>query len=170
MGEGIAEADDRVVFAVHILVQPAPVGMDGLQQHVTLAAVFECLDQHFRIAVRAGDVEAGLHQLHRMKTGAGGDVENLVLAAGLENIDEEGAFAFRPGIPVDEFVPFFDEGLHIFGLVMIGFASFQRIIAEILGFHIDVHSVRLPVIEYSAAPPRRDDPKAPLRGPVWTQQ
>src|SRR3546814_5687322 len=58
MGERVAEADDRVVLALDVPVQPAPVGLGQLEDQVAALAVLEGLGQHRRISVDAGDVEA----------------------------------------------------------------------------------------------------------------
>lgn len=71
-----------------------------------LAAIFEGLGQHFRRTVDGEDVKPGFHELDGMEASAGSDVEHTLLAARFEYVDEEAAFAFRPLISVDQFVPF----------------------------------------------------------------
>ena len=54
-------------------------------------------------------VEPGPQQLNGMEPRAGGDIENFLFSARLEDIDEELAFAFGTRLPVNQFIPFLDE-------------------------------------------------------------
>ena len=128
MGEGIAEADDRVILAVDVAVQPAPVGMRGLQDQPARLPVLKRLGHHVGRPVGGGDVEPGFGQAHGVKPGAAGHVEDAFLAAGAQDVDEELPLAFGAGAPVDQLVPFVDEGFDIFLAVVIGFPICRRII------------------------------------------
>src|SRR5690606_7774452 len=108
---------------------PAPVRLYGFEDQPPLLAVLEGLRQHRCIAVDARDIEACFGQPDRVKPGSAGDIENLVLAARFQHVDEELAFAFRARIPVDQFVPLLDEAFYIFGAVVAGLAHAERIVA-----------------------------------------
>ena len=132
VGEGVAEADDGVVLPVDLPVQPTPIRVDGLENVVAALGVVEGLGQHGGVAVDAGDLEAGVQQLHRVEAGTSGDVQHLGLAARLEQLDEEAPLALGPGLPIDELVPFLHEALDVLGLVVRGFAHCGGAPPEIL--------------------------------------
>ena len=132
VGEAVTQADDRIVLAGQIAIQPAPVGVHGVQDHAARAPVLERLGQHLGRAVAAGDLEAGVHELHRMEAGAAGGVEHGGFAALLEQIDEELALALCAGLPVDQIVPLFHEAAHIFLDIMIGVADRRGVFSVIL--------------------------------------
>jgi hypothetical protein len=44
-----------------------------------------------------------------VKSGAGRDIEDLVLAGRLEGLNEEAALALGAGLPVDQLIPLVDE-------------------------------------------------------------
>jgi hypothetical protein len=132
VGERVAEADDGVVLALDVAVQPPPVGLDRLEHQSPRLAVRERLGQHLARAVGAGDVEAGLGQPHGVKAGAGRDVEDGLLAAGAQHVDEELALALGPAFPVDQLVPLLDEALDVFADIFVGLAHGERIVAIIL--------------------------------------
>jgi hypothetical protein len=54
-----------------------------------------------------------------MKAGAGGGVKDGFHAARREHVDEEAALGCGAPIPVDQLIPFFDEGKDVFFLVAI---------------------------------------------------
>src|SRR5690606_29808948 len=133
VGEGVAQTDNGVVLAVHIPVEPAPVGVHHTQDVTAVGqAVGERTGQHLRAAVRTDRLEPFLQQPYRVEPGAGGHVEYLADAAGLQLVDEEAALAFRPPLPVDQFVPLLDETGHVLGDVMVGLAYLKRPVPEVL--------------------------------------
>jgi hypothetical protein len=132
MGEGIAEADDGVVLALDVAVEPAPVGLHRLEDQPALLAVVEGLGEHRRGAVGGRHVEAGLGQADGMEPGAAGDVEHRLLAAGAQHVDEELSLALGARRPVDQLVPLVDERCDILALVEVGLAVGQRVVAVLL--------------------------------------
>jgi len=65
---------------VHIVIEPTPIGiigMDGTQDMAAVAGVLERLSQHDRVAVNAGDFETGLQQSNRTEVCTRGDVQDL---------------------------------------------------------------------------------------------
>jgi hypothetical protein len=132
VGERVAEADDGVVLALDVAVEPAPVGLHRLEDQPALLAVVEGLRQHRGGAIGGGHVEARLGQAHRMEAGATGDVEHRLLAAGAQHVDEELALALGPRRPVDQLVPLLDEGRDVLALVEIGLPVGQRVLAVLL--------------------------------------
>ena len=67
-----------------------------------------------------------------MKPGTRRDIENFHFLPPLQNIDEELAFAFCPGIPIDQRIPFFNETLNVFFLIVLGIPYFEWFFAKIL--------------------------------------
>ena len=132
--ERVAEADDRVVLAVHVAVEPAPVGLDHTQDVAAeLHAVVEGLGQHLGAAVGGDDgVEAFLEQADRVETGAGRDVEDALHATLAELLDEELALALVARPPVDELVPLVDEAWHVLLRVVIGVPDLEWLVSEFL--------------------------------------
>ena len=132
MSKRVSETDDGVEFSVNVLVQPAPVGVNRLHDETVIARIFECLGKHLGAAIDARHIETGLQKLNRVETGARRDIQNLVFPPFLQNIDEELPLAFRPALPIDQVIPFFDEGFDILLLIMVGFTHSERIIAKFL--------------------------------------
>src|SRR2546423_5466657 len=132
MGERVAQAYDRVVCAVYIAVEPAPVGLDNAQDVAVGPPVLECLGEHLRAAVRADYVETCLEQPHRVISGPGGDIQHLADAPDLQLIDEEGTLAARAAPPVDELIPLLDETGGVLRDVVIRFASSGGLVTDIL--------------------------------------
>ena len=60
VGKGVAEADDRIKFAVYVAVEKAPIGLHRAQDMVALVAVLKGFGQHFGATVGADDFEACL--------------------------------------------------------------------------------------------------------------
>ena len=172
VGERVAEADDRVVLARDVAVQPAPIGLDRLEDQAPRLTVLEGLRHHRGRAVGRGHVKAGLDQPDGMKAGAAGDVEHAFLAAGAQYVDEELPLALGAAAPVDQLVPLLDEGHHVFLAEMVGISIGQRILAIDLPGHRKLGVARAPsacssVIGHDVTPPQtRDD--ARVAGPEPT--
>ena len=103
---------------MHVPVQPAPVGLNRAQDVITPAGVLERLGEHDRAAVGAGYLETGFEKLYGVEAGAGCDIQHFLTVL-LEGADEEIAFAVCAAIPIDQLVPFLDEGVDVLGLVLI---------------------------------------------------
>ena len=130
VGERIPQAYDCVeLLIIDVPVQPAPVGMDALQDIATLLRIFKGLHQHLCVTVSTGYVETGLEQLYGMKTGTGCDIQNPGFTVVLELFDKEFPLTLGPGVPVDQLVPPFDEVFNVLRLVMAGIAYLCRMIA-----------------------------------------
>jgi len=78
-----------------------------------------------------------------VEPGPGRDIENFLLATRFQNIDKKLAFAFRPGFPIDQFIPLIDKALDIFVRVMSCLENRERILAEILGRYRVAHKTPL---------------------------
>lgn len=130
--EGVTEANDRVVLPVHVLGELSPVRMNGAQNDVVLFSVVERLDEHVRVAVRACDLKSGAHELHGVKSSPRSDVEDGGFSPATKEIDEKLSFTRGASLPVDELVPFFDERLDVFLLVMIRRALGRRDFSVVL--------------------------------------
>ena len=117
---------------MHIAVQPAPVGVHRAQNVAAVPGIVEGLGEHFRATVGTGDFETRFQQLHGMEAGAGRDIQDLFCAVLLERADEEIAFGLRASVPVDQLVPFFDEGVHVLLFVLVCITDTERVVAVVL--------------------------------------
>src|SRR5690606_15850981 len=68
----------------------------------------------------------------RVVAGPRGDVEHLLAPVGAQLLDEELALGLRAAFPVDQLVPFLDERVRIFQLVMIGLTNAQWVVPKTL--------------------------------------
>src|SRR5690606_11591470 len=69
---------------------------------------------------------------HGVKARARRDVEDFSRAMLAQQLDEETAFRRRARVPVDEVVPFLDEGFRVFLLVVTRSPDAERIVAVAL--------------------------------------
>jgi hypothetical protein len=67
-----------------------------------------------------------------MKPGAGGNIENFDFLTPFQDIYKEAAFALGPRLSINQIVPFLDELLYIFFLIMLGIADFEWFLAKVL--------------------------------------
>ena len=122
MREGVSKTDDRIVQIVHVLIQPAPIGLNRSENVTLRASVLERFRQHRGTTVDARYLEARSQQLHGMKARACGDIEYLLRAMLAQDIDKELTFRLPAPLPIDQFIPFVDECLGVLGLIMIALA------------------------------------------------
>ena len=109
-----------------------PVGVDRVQHMPWARALLNAIASIAALPSTLVTSKPASSELNRVESGAGGDIEDLHLAARLQLSMKKRPSLSARALPVDQLVPLLDEGLDVLVVVVVGFPHCCWIVPKIL--------------------------------------